>query len=212
MRWWISYILFYFVFDRIHIVHTNNKKKRYFGLVPLYTFGYGLSYTKFRYTQMEVLPSTIMPCEKVRVSVLVTNVGSVAGTEVVQLYLKVLLNTTLYIYISHTSSTRSWQPPMPIKQNTNTTVAVPLLQLSGFERIGPLAPQQSTKVEFIIYPKDMAAVVDYDLTWQIEPVEDYVVYVAGAVPSQQNSGRGIPVLQSSFTIGGRLRVPLQRCN
>jgi beta-glucosidase len=42
---------------------------------PLYPFGYGLSYTRFRYTDLTITPAVVRPGESVRVSARVENVG-----------------------------------------------------------------------------------------------------------------------------------------
>lgn len=60
---------------------------KYFKGEPLYPFGYGLSYTTFKYSELK-LAKKIKVGEKVLVSVKVTNTGKKAGEEVVQLYLK----------------------------------------------------------------------------------------------------------------------------
>jgi len=57
------------------------------GVKPLFWFGHGLSYTTFSYANLQVYPSQIKAGDIVRVRVTVTNAGSVAGKEVVQLYL-----------------------------------------------------------------------------------------------------------------------------
>ena len=57
------------------------------GITPLYTFGYGLSYTKFEYNSMTLDTNTLTKDSKIKVSVTLTNVGNIAGKEVVQLYL-----------------------------------------------------------------------------------------------------------------------------
>jgi beta-glucosidase len=57
---------------------------RYFGGEPLYPFGYGLSYTTFRYANAR---ATVGPDGGVHISVDVTNAGNVASDEVAQLYL-----------------------------------------------------------------------------------------------------------------------------
>ncbi|MFW6289799.1 MAG: fibronectin type III-like domain-contianing protein, partial [Mariniphaga sp.] len=64
----------------------KNRTYRYFEDEPLYAFGYGLSYTTFKYDKLE-LPSEIKAGEPVKVKVRITNTGRMAGDEVVQLYL-----------------------------------------------------------------------------------------------------------------------------
>ncbi len=55
---------------------------------PLYPFGYGLSYTKFTYNNLQLDKKNIRPQEKLRVSVTVENAGDYDGEEVVQLYIQ----------------------------------------------------------------------------------------------------------------------------
>jgi beta-glucosidase len=59
---------------------------RYFKGVPLYEFGYGLSYNTYQYSEV-FIPDEIEAGEELNVSVKVTNAGKMAGEEVVQLYL-----------------------------------------------------------------------------------------------------------------------------
>jgi len=59
---------------------------RYFTGQPLYTFGYGLSYTTFAYSNLK-LPSTVKAGEPVTIEAEVKNTGRVAGDEVAELYL-----------------------------------------------------------------------------------------------------------------------------
>jgi beta-glucosidase len=65
----------------------ENRTYRYFHGKPLYPFGYGLSYTKFSYSDLK-LPSAVNAGDAVDAEVTVTNTGSVAGDEVAELYLK----------------------------------------------------------------------------------------------------------------------------
>jgi beta-glucosidase len=60
---------------------------RYFDGEPLYSFGYGLSYTSFAYKNARVDHAKISAKDDVKFSVDVTNAGAMAGDEVVQLYL-----------------------------------------------------------------------------------------------------------------------------
>ena len=61
---------------------------RYFKGKPLYPFGYGLSYTTFKYSDLNVAEPTVKAGQPVGADVTVTNTGSRAGDEAVQLYVK----------------------------------------------------------------------------------------------------------------------------
>lgn len=63
-----------------------NRTYRYFTGVPLYPFGFGLSYTSFAYSDLRVPEKTAIGSD-VKVEVTVINTGKMAGDEVVQLYL-----------------------------------------------------------------------------------------------------------------------------
>jgi len=93
---------------------------RYFKGEPLYPFGYGLSFTSFRYDNLKVA-ETHKVGDNVKVSVNVKNIGELAGDEVVQLYLS----------------------------NLNAPVSVPIRSLKGFRRIH-LLPGEVKTVEFSI--------------------------------------------------------------
>ena len=60
---------------------------RYFDKKPLYPFGFGLSYTKFTYSNLQI-PTNISAEKDFEVAVAVTNTGERDGDEVVELYLK----------------------------------------------------------------------------------------------------------------------------
>ena len=106
----------------------NNRTYRYFKGQPLYSFGYGLSYTTFSYDALK-LPVAIPLNKKIPVSVRVTNTGKMAGEEVVQLYL------------SH----------------TNATTKVPIRSLKGFKRIF-LKAGESKIVQFQLTQQDISVV------------------------------------------------------
>ena len=61
---------------------------RYFKGQPLWPFGYGLSYTTFKYSNLELPTAPINAGSPLDVAVTVTNTGKLAGDEVAQLYLK----------------------------------------------------------------------------------------------------------------------------
>jgi beta-glucosidase len=103
---------------------------RYFTGTPLYPFGYGLSYTKFSYSDLSVPTQTVAAGDPVSADVTVTNSGSRAGDEVVQLYLKF--------------------PNVP---------GAPLRALRGFERVH-LAAGASQKVHFELKNRDLSMVTE----------------------------------------------------
>lgn len=90
---------------------------QYYSGTPVYSFGYGLSYTDFKYSNMKLSSNTADANGAVNVSVDVENTGSVAGDEVVQLYVKV-----------------------PGGDGVN----LPLKQLKGFERVSLEAGEKKT--------------------------------------------------------------------
>ncbi len=64
-----------------------------FGIEPLFPFGYGLSYTSFMYSKLQVEPATSDGAKALRVSFAITNTGSRAGAEVAQVYLGLPVGT-----------------------------------------------------------------------------------------------------------------------
>ena len=107
-----------------------NRTYRYFTDKPLYPFGYGLSYTKFSYSALSVPTQPVAAGQPVAADVTVTNTGSVAGDEVVQLYLKF--------------------PDVK---------GAPRVALRGFERLH-LDAGASQKVHFDLKPRDLGMVTE----------------------------------------------------
>lgn len=98
----------------------NNRTYMYFQGTPLYPFGYGLSYTNFSYSNLVIESDKLNEGDSIAVSVDVTNSGTVAGDEVVQLY-------------THSQS----------------VIKRPIKELKGFKRIN-LQPSETKTVTFYL--------------------------------------------------------------
>ncbi|MCE8799092.1 beta-glucosidase BglX [Bacteroides fragilis] len=105
----------------------------------LYPFGYGLSYTTFRFSDITLNRSSIGMGNELIASVTVTNTGDRAGSEVVQLYIRDLVGS----------------------------VTRPVKELKGFEKIY-LQPNESRTVRFTIAP-EMLKFYNADLKFVAEP-------------------------------------------
>ncbi len=106
-----------------------------FNVQPAYEFGYGLSYTHFQYSNLRI--STPVFKESVTVTVDITNTGSVAGREVVQLYL----------------------------QAPAGTIDKPVHELKAFGKTGILQPGQKQTLRFVLTPKDLASFNTKTSSW-----------------------------------------------
>jgi beta-glucosidase len=110
--------------------NMEGRTYRYFRGEPLYPFGYGLSYTTFSYSNLQV-SSTISTSDIVKVTVDVENTGSRDGEEVVQLYVKI----------------------------ADASVPVPIHALQGFKRVALKAGEKKT-VGFELKPKQFSVIDD----------------------------------------------------
>jgi beta-glucosidase len=90
---------------------------------PLFPFGHGLSYTTFSYSAPTVAPVRIPPDGQTTASVDVTNTGTQAGDEVVQLYLRAEVS-------------RATRPVMELKEFRRITLAPGERRTVTFE-LGP---------------------------------------------------------------------------
>ena len=108
---------------------------------PLYPFGYGLSYTQFRLSDIQIDKTQILPNGSVKVSAELENTGRRAGDEVVQLYIS----------------------------DVAASVTRPIKELRGFKRV-TLNPGQKQRVEFTLGPKELQF-LGRDLKPVVEPGE-----------------------------------------
>ncbi len=106
---------------------------------PLYPFGFGLSYTTFKYSNLKLSSDVLSGSGSITVSLLVANTGPVAGEEVVQLYVRDLVGS----------------------------VTRPLKELKGFSKL-MLQPGESKEVKFTLQTGDLRF-YKADMDFKAEP-------------------------------------------
>lgn len=105
---------------------------------PRYPFGFGLSYTKFEYSDLTVSAPEVEPGGEVSITLTVKNVGDVPGTEVVELYIR----------------------------DRYASMVRPAQELAGFGRVS-LDPGEARRVTFTLRPRQLAF-LDEDGRWLVE--------------------------------------------
>ena len=124
---------------------------------PLYPFGYGLSYTKFEYSNPAISSSTLKRGESVTVSIDIENIGERDGYETVQLY---------------------------IRDVKAKLVARPLKELKGFDKVFLKSGEKKT-VKFEI-TEEMLKFYDKDCNFTAESGE-FIVYIGSHCLDDSNS-------------------------
>jgi len=123
----------------------NHKPSQYFHKyafeknTPLYSFGYGLSYTKFNYSKPKLLNTNFDTNSIIKVQVDVTNTGDMDGDEVVQLYIR----------------------------DKVSSVTRPVKELKGYKRVH-IKVGETKNVIFEITPESLAF-YDIDMNFVVEP-------------------------------------------
>ena len=117
----------------------NSMEKKVLVNGPLYPFGYGLSYTTYAYSGLQITPPAQDRTGTIEASLDVENTGTRAGEEIVQLYLSPAVTSVVY-YDS---------------------------VLRGFERVR-LKPGEKTRVRFTLTPQDLM-ILNRDMQWVVEP-------------------------------------------
>jgi beta-glucosidase len=102
---------------------------------PLFPFGFGLSYTQFKYHNMHLSSDTIKGQQTITISVDLSNIGKFVGEEVVQLYIRDELSS----------------------------VATPVLSLKGFQRVS-IAPGGTKTLHFNIDSSKLSLINKMGLT------------------------------------------------
>ncbi|MFY0256231.1 glycoside hydrolase family 3 C-terminal domain-containing protein [Chitinophaga sp. 30R24] len=116
----------------------------------LYPFGFGLSYTEFKYSNLAVTPEKQASQGDIKINVDITNTGKRKGDEVVQLYIK----------------------------DKVSSVTTYVMQLRGFERV-TLEPGEKKTLQFVLHPDDLA-LLDRNMNWTVEPGEFEVLVGASS--------------------------------
>jgi beta-glucosidase len=124
---------------------------------PLFPFGFGMSYTSFDYTGIQLSKSIISLTDTTYLTVNVTNTGKMAGDEVVQFYLRDEL----------------------------ASVARPVMELKGFQRIS-LMPGETKMVTFEINP-EMLSMLQKDLIKVVEPGDFRIMIGASSKDIRQRA-------------------------
>ena len=119
----------------------DGRTYRFFKGQPLYPFGYGLSYTRFKYSNLTFSSPRVSTTDHVTVSATVENTGDREGDEVVQLYVT----------------------------DVEASVRVPLRSLAGVERVH-LKPGEKRVVSFTVEPSQLSVITDDGRT-VVEPGE-----------------------------------------
>ena len=111
--------------------NMQGRTYRYFKGEPLYAFGFGLSYTKFKYDKLKLSAAKLKTGAELKITAEVQNFGDRAGDEVVQLYLS----------------------------DVAASVPVPIRSLAGMQRVF-LKPGEKQNVSFTLSPTQMSLIDD----------------------------------------------------
>ncbi|UXX78237.1 glycoside hydrolase family 3 C-terminal domain-containing protein [Reichenbachiella carrageenanivorans] len=109
------------------------------GFTPQYPFGYGLSYTNFSYSNLNISQDVLSEGDTLKVTFDVTNAGTVAGVETAQLYMR-----------DHVAS-----------------LTRPIKELKRFARVS-LSPNETKKVELVLSTNDLRFYKNAN-EWVLEP-------------------------------------------
>jgi beta-glucosidase len=150
----------------------KNRTYRYMQNEALYPFGFGLSYTKFEYSDLKISKDTFESHETVQLSAVVKNVGKYQSDETVQLYLK----------------------------DVEASVDIPKWQLKGIQKIH-LKPGESKEIGFALTPRQMA-LIDEEGRCILEPGSFEVFIGGSQPDERSLKLTGTNVLKGIFRVTG----------
>jgi beta-glucosidase len=153
--------------------NMEGKTYRYFKGEPLYPFGYGLSYTTFKYSNLTISPKRLTPTSNIQISVEVQNGGTRGGDEVAQLYVTDVAAST----------------PVPIRA------------LKGIKRLY-LRPGEKKRLSFTLIPRDLT-LINSGGRRMLEPGEFRISVGGKQAGSTGTAdAKTTEVVTNSFTISG----------
>ncbi|MGL1888197.1 MAG: glycoside hydrolase family 3 C-terminal domain-containing protein [Reichenbachiella sp.] len=133
--------------ERIFVGYRYYDKRK---VEPLFPFGFGMSYTTFEYSDIKVSSNEITGQEEVTVTATITNTGTVAGKEVVQLYVS----------------------------DAVSSVQRPINELKGFSKVS-LTPGESKEVSFTLKTRDFSFYHPRQSRWLAES-GDFVLNIGAS--------------------------------
>jgi beta-glucosidase len=150
----------------------KNRTYRYMKNEALYPFGYGLSYTRFEYSDIKLSSTGISAGENLACSAKVKNIGKMPSDEIVQLYLK----------------------------DCEASVEVPKWQLRGVQRVR-LEPGESKEIGFELTPRLMA-LVNEEGKCVLEPGRFEIFVGGSQPDGRSQALTGTRVLKAEFQVSG----------
>lgn len=150
----------------------KNRTYRYMDNEALYPFGYGLSYTKFQYTNLKISKDNLQVGEALRLSAVIKNIGDYEADETVQIYLK----------------------------DIEASVEVAKWQLKGI-KILHLKPGQQEEISFELTPQHMS-LIDNEGRRILEPGVFEVFVGGSQPDKRSYKLTGSEVLKGKFEVSG----------